>query len=393
MPNLDQLLDFIAISAWLIFTIYSISVFVQNFLNGGLQIALLRLLSARVVFPLLVPIALTLLAGAVVFVQPNEVAVIISLITPGGVRPQPLRAGLHLILPALEQEKIYPVSWQTYTMSSKPSEGAKGGDDSIRARTSDGQEIRLDISIIFRINYEQVVTLHSDWQDRYIEDFVRPVIRGLVRTQVSQFKVREVNSSARKDLEATLERLLTAELGAKGLLVDQLLLRDITFTDEYAAAIEQKQVALEDEERAIHEAQQMRNLAEGQRDRLIVVAAGEAEALQVKIKAQADAEAEAIRVKAKAQTEALQMIAVALTQNPNLITYEYVQKLSPNIQAMLVPNNAPLILPLPDLMSATNKLTQTTPLTATLIPTATTNITTTMVPTTTTPAEYNTIRK
>ena len=237
------------------------------------------------------------------------------------------------------------------------------------------------------------MTLHSDWQDRYIEDFVRPVIRGLVRTQVSQFKVREVNSSARKDLEATLERLLTAELGAKGLLVDQLLLRDITFTDEYAAAIEQKQVALEDEERAIHEAQQMRNLAEGQRDRLIVVAAGEAEALQVKIKAQADAEAEAIRVKAKAQTEALQMIAVALTQNPNLITYEYVQKLSPNIQAMLVPNNAPLILPLPDLMSATNKLTQTTPLTATLIPTATTNITTTMVPTTTTPAEYNTIRK
>lgn len=393
MINLDQLLNFIAITSWLIFAIHGISIFARSLLDEGMQIALLRLLSTRVVVPLLAPIGLTLLAAALVFVQPNEVAVIISLITPGGIRPQPVRAGLHLILPILEQEKIYPVSWQTYTMSSRPTEGANAGDDSIRARTSDGQEIRLDISIIFRINYEQVVTLHSDWQNRYLEDFVRPVIRGLVRTQVSQFKVKEVNSSARKDLEATLERLLTAELGAKGLLVDQLLLRDITFTDEYAAAIERKQVALEDEERAIHEAQQMRNLAEGQGDRLMVVAAGEAQALQLKIKAQADAEAEAIRVKAKAQAEALQMIAVALTQNPNLITYEYVQKLSPNIQAMLVPNNAPLILPLPDLMSTTNKFTQTAPLTATLIPTATNNMTTTIIPTATMPAEYNTIRK
>lgn len=83
-------------------------------------------------------------------------------------------------------------------------------------RASDGQEIRLDLSIIFRINYEQVVALHADWQDRYIEDFVRPVIRSLVRTQVSQFTVKEVNSSAHKDLEATLDRLITAELAAQG---------------------------------------------------------------------------------------------------------------------------------------------------------------------------------
>ena len=271
-------------------------------------------------------------------------------------------------------------------MSGKPNEGSTTGDDSIRARTSDGQEIRLDLSIIFRINYEQVVTLHADWQERYIEDFVRPVIRGLVRTQVSQFKVKEVNSSARKDLEATLERLLTAELAAKGLIVDQFLLRDISFSDEYAAAIERKQVALEDEERAIHEAAGMRNLAEGRRDQLILVAAGEAEALKLRIQAQSEAEAAAIRVKAQAQSEALQLIAIALNQNPNLITYEYVQKLAPNIQAMLVPNNSPLILPLPDLMSRAVGATSTVPLTTAVALTVTdaiTTITAPLTPTTT----------
>ena len=369
MINLDQLLNIIASIAWVVFAIYGGSVFIRSLLREGIQIAILRVLSARVLFPLLVPVALSLLAAALIFLAPSQVAVIISLITPGGVRPQPLRSGLHLILPILEQEVIYPVSWQTYTMAGKPNEGAKTGDDSIRARTSDGQEIRLDLSIIFRVNYEQVVTLHSDWQNRYIEDFVRPVIRGLVRTQVSQFKVKEVNSSARKDLESTLERLLTAELGAKGLIVDQLLLRDITFSNEYASAIERKQVALEDEERAIHEAQGMRNLAEGQRDQLTLVAAGEAEA---------------IRVKAQAQTEALQLIAIALAQDPNLITYEYVQKLAPNIQAMLVPNNAPLILPLPDLMAGKSRTPLTTTLTTTTVPTVTAAVTDTLTPTSTT---------
>ena len=162
MVNLDQLLSIIATSAWLIFTLYSVSIFVKSLVREGIQIALLRVLSARVILPLLVPIALSLLAAALIFIQPTQVAVIISLITPGGARPQPLRAGLHLIIPILEQAVIYPVTWQTYTMSGKPNEGSTTGDDSIRARTSDGQEIRLDLSIIFRINYEQVVTLHAD---------------------------------------------------------------------------------------------------------------------------------------------------------------------------------------------------------------------------------------
>jgi len=126
----------------------------------------------------------------------------------------------------------------------------------------------------------------------------------------------------------------------------------------------------------------MRNLAEGQRDKMTLVAAGEADAMKLKIKAQADAEADAIRVKAQAQTEALQAIAVALNKNPNLITYEYVEKLSPNIRAMLVPNNAPLILPLPDLMAEATKGSLTTTVTPTLTDslTATLPTTTTIMP-------------
>ncbi|MFN8495347.1 MAG: prohibitin family protein [Caldilineaceae bacterium] len=342
--SFDDLLSLIAQISWLLFALYAVLTFILNVRKDGFTLALIRLFSFRVLVPLLLVIGLSLLSASLVFIQPEEVGVVISILVPGGIRPQPLRSGLHFIFPVLENEVKYPTYWQTYTMAGRPNEGQKFGDDSIRARTSDGQEVRLDTSLIFRIDPEQVVELHSDWQSRYVEEFIRPVVRGLVRTQVSQFTVKEVNSSARKDLETTLDRLLHDELADKGLVVDQFILRDIAFTPEYAAAIEHKQVALEGEEQKKHEAQQLRNLAEGQRDQAKTIA---------------DGEAAAILTKAKAQTEALQSYAKVLRENPNLITYEYVQKLSPSIRTMLVPNNAPLILPLADMLNAAPSVTMT----------------------------------
>lgn len=363
MPNLDQILELLAYIGWIFFGVFAITVFVRSLIQQGLVFAILQLLSGRVLLPLLVAIILSFLSAALYFVAPTHVAVVVSLISPGGVRPEPVRAGLHVIVPILEREVLYPVYWQTYTMSNKMGESAAAGDDSIRARTSDGQEVRLDSSVIFRIDLEQAVTLHVDWQERYVEDFVRPVIRGIVRTQVSQFTVKEVNSSARRDLEVTLERLLGEEFAQKGIILDQFLLRDISFTDEYAHAIEEKQVALENQEKTEHQAQQMRNLSEGERDRMRT----EAEGRRDQYTLEAEGRARAIMLEAEAQAEALKLIAEALAQNPDLLTYEYINKLSPNIRAMLVPNNAPLILPLQDLV---DEMVPTATITVTVEPTA-----------------------
>jgi len=384
MPNLDQILQTIAFVAWIFFGIFAIVLFVRTLIRQGPVLALLQLLSARVLLPLLVVIILSFISAAVVFVPPTHVAVVVSLISPGGVRPEPVRSGLHIIVPVLEKETLYPIYWQTYTMSNKMGEGTVAGDDSIRARTSDGQEVRLDSSIIFRIDLEQAVTIHVDWQERYIEDFVRPVIRGFVRTQVSQFTVKEVNSSSRRDLEITLGRLLSEEFASKGIIMDQFLLRDVSFTEQYAQSIEEKQVALENKEKTIHQAEQMRNLAEGERDRLKTEAEGHKEEYIL----QAEGRARAIMLEAEAQAEALKLIAEALAQNPDLLTYEYINKLSPNIRAMLVPNNAPLILPLQDLVTEldmSTAITESASTEATAVPAVATSTAITSTPNTSTP--------
>lgn len=322
---LDELLELVTQIAWAVFASYTLTYFVLTARQDGMQLALIRLTSYRVMVPLMIVIGITLLSMGLVFIEPTEVGVVVSMVSPSGIRPQPLNPRLHWIIPILEREEVFPVTWQTYTMAGKPNEGAKSGDDSIRARTSDGQEVRLDCSVIFRVNAAQAVVLYTDWQDRYTDDFVRPTVRSVVRTQVSQFTVQEVNSSDRRDLEALLDRLLTDDFAEMGLLLDNFLLRDITFSPEYAASIEHKQVALEGQEQTQHEAQQMRNLAEGKAD--------------------------AIRIEAQAQSEALKLIGDALEEDTQLLTYQYIEKLSPNIRAMLVPSDNPLILPLPDMMA------------------------------------------
>ncbi|MGB1249013.1 MAG: prohibitin family protein [Candidatus Promineifilaceae bacterium] len=332
--DLDLLLQIASQITWVFFSVYVVTVTIRSAIRHGILRAGLELLTFRVLLPLMLPIVMSLISMSVVFVHPQQVGVVVSIMLPGGVRPEAMPAGLHFIIPLIEYEVIYPISWQTYTMSSKVGEGNVLGDDSIRARTSDGQEVLIDTSVIFRIDREQAVTLYIDWQERYIEDFMRPVLRGYVRRQVSQFTVEEVNSSSRRDLEALLDRLLLDEFEDKGLVLDQFLLRDIAFSPEYALAVEKKQVALEGQQQTLYEAQQAINIA-----------TGNASAIEI----EANGRATAIKLEAEAEAEALKLIAAALETNDQLLTYAYIEQLAPNIDVMLLPNDAPFLFPLPDL--------------------------------------------
>jgi regulator of protease activity HflC (stomatin/prohibitin superfamily) len=330
---LDRVIDFISIAAWLLLAIFIITYLIRTTLQSGIGEALRKLFGLRFLYLVfLVIVAISLFGASLVFIEPQNVGVVVSLLAPEGYRDRPMRSGLHWIVPLLEEVTRYPISWQTYTMAAKPLEGQNRGNDAITARTSDGQEVALDCSIIFQIDPEQVVRVHIDWQERYIEDFIRPTVRGLVRTQVSQYTVDEVNSSKRMDLELDLDEQTREWLSDKGFILDHFVLRNIAFSPEYAAAVEQKQVALQQAIQKEHEADQIRKLAAGEADKIITIA---------------EADAEATRIKAQAEADALRWLAEALKLNPDLVTLRYVDKLAPGIQVMLVPNDNPYILPLP----------------------------------------------
>lgn len=342
---LDNLLNVLTIIAWSIFGVFLAVFILRAFQRGGLQEALRALFTGRVIIPLFLALSLTMLSASLVFIEPQQVGVVVSLMNRDGYREQPMRSGLHWIVPLAERVEQYPIYWQTYTMSTEPFEGTKVGNDTISARSSDGQAVYLDSSILFRIDPNEAIRVHIDFQDRYIDDFVRPIMRGVIRTEVSQFTVDEINSSRRKDLEANLEEILREEFSQKGFVLDKFLLRNIAFSDQYATAIEQKQVAEQERIQREYEAEQARKLAAGQRDKSKIEAEGVAEAIRLT----GQAEADVILLKAQAEAEALNLINKILTQNKDLITFRYIDKLAPGIKVMLVPNDNPYLLPLPDL--------------------------------------------
>lgn len=342
---LDGLLNALTVIAWIFFLLFIGLMALRALQYGGAREALLVLTTRRAIISFLLAVAITLVSASLVFIEPQEVGVVVSITSRSGYREQPFRSGLHWIVPLAERIEIYPIYWQNYTMSNDPLEGEKVGDDSITARTSDGQVVYLDTSVIYKIDPNEVIRVHIDLQNRYIEDFVRPVMRGIVRTEVSQFTADEVNSSKRKNLEANLEELLREAFDEKGFILDRFLLRNIAFSPQYASAIEQKQVAEQEQVQREYQAEQIRRLAEGQRDRYRLEAEGRAQATVL----EGEAEARVILLKAQAQAEALRLINLVLQQNPNLLTYQYVEKLAPGIRVMLVPNDNPYLLPLPDL--------------------------------------------
>ncbi|MGW8143358.1 MAG: SPFH domain-containing protein [Anaerolineales bacterium] len=342
---LDNLLNVLTIIAWALFGVFLVVYMLRAFQRGGIQEAINAFFTGRVIVPLFLALSLTLLSASLVFIDPQKVGVVISLMNRDGYREQPMRSGLHWIVPLAEQVVEYPIYWQTYTMSTEPFEGTKVGNDTISARSSDGQAVFLDSSIIFRIDPNEAIRVHIDFQNRYIEDFVRPIMRGIIRTEVSQFTVDEINSSKRKDLEANLEELLREEFGLKGFVLDKFLLRNIAFSDQYSTAIEQKQVAEQTRIQREYEAEQARQLAAGQRDKSRIEAEGQADAIRLT----GQAEADVVLLKAEAEAQALKLINEILARNKDLITFRYVEKLSPGIQVMLVPNDNPYLLPLPEL--------------------------------------------
>ncbi len=342
------ILDFLVPWIWFFFIVATLYDFVRTAWQHGIWVAIKRLLSVKILLPFLLVFGLSILKISLVFIYPQEVGVVVSMISKKGVREEPIHAGLHAIVPLLETVVIYPIYWQTYTMSSKPMEGEKLGDDSIITRTADGQEVLIDCSFIFVIDPENLIKLHINWQDRYIDDFIRPLIRATTRTYISQYTVGEVNSNKRGEIKIGLEQTLIHATKNSGIIFQKFFLRNIAFTAAYAESVEQKQTAEQGIVQKDHEAKQIENLAKGEAARIKIMAEAEAAAILIKAKA----EAQARLIKAKAEAKALRLIEEVVENSPDILTYNYIDKLSPNLKAMLLPNNAPLILPLPRLLES-----------------------------------------
>lgn len=293
-------------------------------------------LATFLIVMVVVAVMLSTVGAGLVFVEPDEMAVVIT-IAQGGIRPEPLSAGIHFVIPFIERVERFSILRQTYSMVTAGTEGQVSGDDSIQVRTKDGQQVYIDATVIYSVDPLKAVDLYKTWRKNYEDGLVRPQSRGVIRDVSSQYGVEEIVSTKRADMEKEITDQLTVIFEKNNLILQDFVLRNIRFSDEYANAVEQKQIAEQQAQQARfvveqkkQEAEQARQTAQGAADAAVIAAKGAAEARVVQ---------------AEAEAKSLELIANVLKDNPTLLQYQYITNLSPNVQVMLVPSDAPFILP------------------------------------------------
>jgi regulator of protease activity HflC (stomatin/prohibitin superfamily) len=172
---------------------------------------------------LLIIIVLSMLAiflTTLVHINPEERGVIVSPYAPEGYRDETLKPGYHWIWPG-EQVRIYPISNQTYIMSSTGQ-----NPDSIGARTVNGWSIGLDVAVTYTLDETKLRDIDKNWKDRYEADLVRPNTRYIVRDVIPQFSADEIIKTGRKDIEQIISKQLEKKMAEHGLILIKFAISD-----------------------------------------------------------------------------------------------------------------------------------------------------------------------
>lgn len=163
----------------------------------------------------------------------------------GKVQNDVLSSGLHFINPLLDVEKM-DVKTQNYTMSGVHDEGQKSGDDAIRALTADGLEVIIDLTVLYRVLPTDAPRILRETGLDFTTKVVRPVTRTKIRDNAVYYDAVALYSSKRDEFQARIFKSIETDFKNRGLVLEQLLVRNITLPAMVKTAIEQKITAEQD---------------------------------------------------------------------------------------------------------------------------------------------------
>ncbi len=253
-----------------------------------------------------------------------------------GVKPNPLEAGLHFVVPFVDQVNLYDARLQEVTLAQNATQNDEG---SIRARSKEGLDITADVTVQFRIDRSKAAILHKDLGRNYINTVLRPQLRSKVRDSIGQFGAADLISNQRTQLEASITTELQKSFARNNLILDAILLRELKIPESVAQAIEQKQTA--EQQVAVERNRLQQAEISAQRD--VVQAEGKAKA--------------AIET-AKGEAEALSLRGRALKENPQLIQLTVAERLAPGVQTIMLPSDGNFLLDLKSLGTQTQPTPQ-----------------------------------
>ncbi len=157
----------------------------------------------------------------------------------GKVQPEVLNSGLNIVNPLMEVKEL-DTKTQNYTMSGIQDEGHKSGDDAIRVLTADGLEVTIDLSVLYRIIPADAPRLIREIGANYEDKIVRPITRTRIRDNAVYYEAVSLYSTKRDEFQNRIFKTIDEDFRKRGLLLENLLVRNITLPTPVKAAIERK---------------------------------------------------------------------------------------------------------------------------------------------------------
>lgn len=163
----------------------------------------------------------------------------------GKVQPGVLTSGLHVVNPLYEVDRL-DVRTQNYTMSGINDEGHKSGDDAIRVLTADGLEVTIDLSVLYHVLASEAPRIIRETGADYEDKIIRPVSRTKIRDNAVYYEAVALYSTKRDEFQARIFKTIDDEFKKRGLVLEVLLVRNITLPTAVKGSIEQKIQAEQD---------------------------------------------------------------------------------------------------------------------------------------------------
>ena len=319
-----------------------------------------------------------------------------------GTLPGTLYSGVHFVTPLVEQLQTFDLRDKLFTTGVEEGARVKVGSrpDSLDVQSKEGLSLRLAITVRYRLDPRKLDYIQLHLPQPVESEIVPPVVASAWRELAPNYTVREIFSTRREEVRRRAATVITKNLGTDGVIVEEVMLRNIQLPPEYAKGLEdlllkeqqddqltvqtdikQKQVRIAELEAEADAARKVKQ-AEGNAKARVMEAKGEADAMQFtlplkekqieqsRLEAQArkeatiknaeaegeakvidskaefqrrnllaDAEANRIRVTASADADRMQGEARLLNQAPLLINKIIAERLSDKIQVMMVPGD------------------------------------------------------
>ena len=272
-----------------------------------------------------------------------------------------LYPGTHFIAPLVHRAELFNIRDQVF--ATNPAEVTKDATPVLKVYSREGLPLGLGITVRYQLDPQRLAYVENNLPRPVETELMPPVVANAFRQTISGYLVRDVFSAKREEVRRAAADAITRRLASDGIVVKEVMLRDVALPPEYAKGLEGLLLKAQENDRLSIELEVKQKMvrtaeleAEAEKMRRVKEAEGRAQVTVLEAKAQADAmqhtlplkekqiqqsrleaDAQRVRVMAGADAERMKSEALVLKESPLLIQKIVAERLSDKVQIMMVP--------------------------------------------------------